>query len=193
MADLFLRAALGSVAVAPAAAAGAGRATERAVVVGSAGTWTPGGEPMWPSAAQEVLARGLSPEGFVSRRLTPALVQDADVVLAATRALRDEVVTLVPAALRKTFTWRELAWLVEGLSGGDVPGGSPAERLRSLPVVVGSRRGHLIPPPGEDLDIEDPVGQPAAAVSVAADAILAAALVISEQLRPVSSARHRRA
>lgn len=134
-----------------------------AIEVGSAGTWTRGDEPIWPAAGEEARHRGLDPAAFRSRRLTPDLVRDADLVLAATRALRDEVITLAPAAMRRCFTWLELAWLIDGLAPHDLPGtapgATPAERLRAIPAAAAARRGHLVAPSGSSLDIADPVNR----------------------------------
>ncbi len=130
-----------------------------AIEVGSAGTWTRGDEPIWPAAGEEARHRGLDPSAFRSRRLTAGLVRDADLVLAATRALRDEVITLAPAAMRRCFTWLELAWLLDGLAPQDLPGDSPADRLRAVPATAAGRRGHLVAPSGSSLDIADPVNR----------------------------------
>jgi protein-tyrosine phosphatase len=142
-----------------------------AIPVASAGTWTRGGEPIWPAAGAEARRRGLDPDRFRSRLVNPALVREADLVLAATRALRDEVVAQAPFALRRTFTWRELAWLLDGVAPGDVPGQAPLERLQAIPGIAATRRGHLVPPPGDAFDVEDPVGLPPTHLPIAAHQI----------------------
>lgn len=154
------------------AAAGYPRAAQ--VEVASAGTWTRGGEPIWPAAGAEAQRRGLDPTTFRSRLVTPAIVQQADLILAATRALRDEVIALAPAAMRRTFTWLELAWLLEGVDPAELPGQSGDERLRAVPALAASRRGHLQAPPGSSLDVADPVNRDAAYLSEATDEISAA-------------------
>lgn len=128
------------------------------VEVASAGTWTRGGEPMWPPAAEEALAQGLDPTGFRSRLLTPQFVVDADVVLAATRALRDEVIGVVPAARSKVYTMRELAWLVSAVPA-DWHSKPLAERVQLLPEHARRARGRVAAPPAASLDIEDPAGR----------------------------------
>ena len=184
LAQLFLAAALGSAAGSPPPPGG--------IAVSSAGVWTRGDEPIWPPAGEEARRRGISASGFRSRPITPELVQDADLILAATRALRDEVVTMVPAALRKTFTWRELAWLLDGVSAAQVPGDTPAARAQSIAAVAAGRRGHLVAPPGPELDVEDPVGSTPEALTDAADTILASLLVLTQGLVPPPRGRHRR-
>jgi protein-tyrosine phosphatase len=144
------------------------------VAVTSAGTRARGGEEIWPEAAGELRRRGISPLGFDSHPLTSALVIGADLVLTATRAHRDEVVSAHPAALRRAFTWRELAWLIGGLRREDLPGPSTAGRLAGLAGVASRRRGSLPPPPGHLLDVVDPVGGPPGAVAASAREIEAA-------------------
>jgi len=141
------------------------------VPITSAGTRARRGEPIWPGAAVELERRGISALGFDSHPLHPDLLTGADLVLTATRKHRDDVVSGCPAVLRRTFTWRELAWLVDGLGPGDLPGAGPAERLAGLAAVVGARRGVLTPPPPHQLDVDDPVGGPEGAVEIAATQI----------------------
>lgn len=148
------------------------------VPVTSAGTRARPGEPIWPGAAVELDRRGVSSFGFASHPVEIPLLRGADLVLTATRAHRDEVVAAFPAVLRRTFTWRELAWLVSGLRRGDVPGRTAAERLAALAPLAGSRRGLLQPPPPDLFDIADPVGGPDGAVA-------AAAAEIEQALAPV--------
>ncbi|WP_158220386.1 low molecular weight phosphatase family protein [Kineosporia sp. A_224] len=147
------------------------------VAVASAGTWTRGGEPMWGPAAQEAWSRGLDPEGFTSRMLTPAIAGEASVVLAATRALRDEVICSVPTVLARTFTWRELAWLVTAQppvwAGESLP-----ERLRLLPEHARRARGAVAAPPPAALDVDDPAGRSAATVRRCADETFTAVTTI---------------
>jgi protein-tyrosine phosphatase len=138
------------------------------VPVTSGGTRARVGEPIWPSAAAELERRGVSALGFASHPVEPALLRGADLVLTATRAHRDEVVASFPAALRRTFTWREFAWLLTGVERADVPGGTPLERLAALAAVAGGRRGRLQAPPPHLFDVADPVEGPDGAVAVAA-------------------------
>lgn len=148
------------------------------VPVTSAGLRAVPGQDIWPEAAQELERRGVSALGFDSHPLHPALVAGADVVLTATRAQRDQVVAEHPAALRRTFTWRELAWLVRGMTPADLAGGTAAARIAELPVVAGRRRGAAAPPSPQLLDVADPVGGAAGAVAVAVREI-------EDALRPV--------
>lgn len=98
LAERLLRARLGS--------------TDR-VEVTSAGVLARAGDTMDPDTVAELIARGGSPEGFVSRQLEEQMLREADLVLVATRELRSRVLEDVPAALRRTFTIREFAALLD--------------------------------------------------------------------------------
>lgn len=141
------------------------------VPVTSAGTRARQGEEIWPSAAVELARRRVSPLGFGSHPLTPALVAGADLVLTATRAHRDEVLATFPAARGHAFTWRELAWLVTGLDPAGVPGRTAMEVLAAVPAAAIARRGRLVPPPPVEFDIADPVEHGDHAVAEAATQI----------------------
>lgn len=141
------------------------------IPVTSAGTDAVPGQPIWPGAAEQLELRGISAYGFSSYPLTPDLVRGADLILTATRDHRDRLVARHPEAMRRTFTWRELAWLVDDLGQGDIPGEDAAERLRAIPSTIVARRGHLTPPPPHLFDVVDPVGRANGAMVTAADEI----------------------
>lgn len=128
------------------------------IYVTSAGIQGPAGQPIQPLAAAELKRRGISAGRFVSQLLDMKMVERAHVVLTATRRQRDEIIAQSPPALRHTFTWRELAWLVDGLRPDEVPGRYPVERLANLPAVAKLRRGYLQPRPPEQYDVADPMG-----------------------------------
>jgi protein-tyrosine-phosphatase len=88
------------------------RAGGESVLVMSAGIRATAGEPMQPRAIDELTRRGISSDGFRSTPLDLGVVGHAHLVLTATRSQRDQLVASVPGALKKTFTWRELAWLL---------------------------------------------------------------------------------
>ncbi|WP_238453502.1 low molecular weight phosphatase family protein [Micromonospora sp. ATA51] len=112
------------------------------IFVTSAGIHGPPGRPMQPMAAAELKRCGISSDRFVSQPLDLKAVERAHLVLTASRRQRDEIIAQSPSALRHTFTWRELAWLVGGLRPGEVPGRYPVERVANLPRVVRRRRGY---------------------------------------------------
>jgi protein-tyrosine-phosphatase len=88
------------------------------VLVMSAGIRAMAGQPMQPRAIDELTRRGISSDAFRSTPLDLGVVGHAHLVLTATRSQRDELVASVPGALNKTFTWRELAWLLRDVRPG---------------------------------------------------------------------------
>jgi protein-tyrosine phosphatase len=104
---------------------------------------------MTAEAQAELVGLGGSADGFVARRFQASLVGDADLVLTATTEIRRAVLEEVPGALRRTFTWRELATLVDGRTY-DTPA--------ALVADAADRRGETA---GLDLDTEDPIGRSA--------------------------------
>jgi len=119
--------------------------------VTSAGTHGWDGSEMDPAAASQLIRLGGDPAGFTGRQLTPAFMQSADLVLTATRAHRQLVLSELPQALRRTFTMTEFAHLVE--SSGDRP--TPADSPAELVAWAASRRGSATL---DDYDVADPYG-----------------------------------
>jgi protein-tyrosine phosphatase len=111
---------------------------------------------------------------FRAHQLTQDDALGADLVLTMTRAQRAVVVSLAPAALRRTFTLREFADLV-GLCVTErpAPGGSAADRLAHLTAVAPRARSRRSAGVADDID--DPYGKDAAAhrraVAEIADAV----------------------
>ena len=131
----------------------------------SAGTGTVDGRAMTAEAAEQVKAYSADPAGFVSAELRESHVGGADLVLAATRAHRSDVVTLDPGALRRAFTITEFARLAAALTdrtAGDASPHLPAEpieRARALVAAAARARGTVRPARLDDDDIPDPIGQ----------------------------------
>ena len=130
------------------------------VEVASAGTRALVGHPLSPPMDALVAGAGGDPTGFAARQLTERLARPADLVLALTREHRGEVVELWPAAVRRTFTLREFARLVQVVDPDLLPPPtSPAARLRALvPAAAAHRR--QVADPGSD-DVVDPYRRPA--------------------------------
>ncbi|MFG1927946.1 low molecular weight phosphatase family protein [Cryptosporangium sp. NPDC048952] len=150
------------------------------VVVSSAGTSAPVGQPIHPLAAAELTKRGVGSGDFSARRLEAEAAERADLLLTATRRHRDRIIAANPPLLGRVFTWRELAWLVDGLGNTIVRGEHLTDRVRNLPRAAGMRRGYLRPPPPDEFDVRDPMGgteqdfkQAAAEIDDAVVAILA--------------------
>lgn len=131
-----------------------GEDADALVSVSSAGVMALVGEPMDASAHEQLQRLGGSAEGFHARQLDPRSVAQADLVLTATLALRSRVLEEAPRALKRTFTIRELAGLVEADVDRDLPLTGPVE----LVARAASWRGAV----GiEDYDVPDPIGQSA--------------------------------
>ena len=136
-----------------------------AATVFSAGTGALVGAPISPPMASLVEAAGGDASGFAARQLTRDVVRSADLVLALTRAHRSAVVRLEPAALRRTFTLRELARLLSLTTLEDLPA-EPLPRLLDVIARAQASRaapGALLAPDGaSDDDVDDPYGGDAA-------------------------------
>ena len=132
---------------------------DAAVEFSSAGTHGFREYPMDGVMAGALNDRGLSPETFLSRPLTAALIEDADLVITAEAAHRNFILDDHAAAFRKVFTLGQVAEVVrnspEGLTG--------PELVRAL----GERRGASEP----RLDVRDPYGRGAKAAEAAAEQI----------------------
>jgi protein-tyrosine phosphatase len=120
------------------------------IAVGSAGTHAKVGEAMHPGAARVLRDLGVDASDFASRPVSADLIGRASLVLTATREQRAFCVRLAPAALRRTFTIRQLGRLATALrESGDQEG----ELLDGITRI----RGGLQPVPSEEDDLADPV------------------------------------
>ena len=128
----------------------------------SAGVHALVGRPMPEQAAAISSGLGADPSHHAATQLTPAIVADADLIVAMAREHRSEVVRMLPRANRYTFTLRELARLTESLATDfrpemiDVSESKPGQ-LRLLVPLVAGRRGLAEPAesPSDD-DVIDP-------------------------------------
>ena len=128
-------------------------------VVGSAGVGAMVGYAMSRYAAAELEAFGGNARGFAARQLTPDLIEEADLVLTATRDLRSQVLAENPGALRRTFTILEFAALC------DMGEGSSAEELVRWAGAHRSAAGSV------EQDVPDPFRRGAEVHAAAASAI----------------------
>lgn len=83
--------------------------------VSSAGMYALAGQPMSPRAAAQLEQYGGDPAGFEARQLDSSIALGSDLILVATAELRSQVLAEWPAVLRRTFTVREFAALLEVL------------------------------------------------------------------------------
>jgi protein-tyrosine phosphatase len=101
-------------------------------------------------------------------------VDEADLVLTATRTHRAAVVRLQPRANRRTFTMREFGRLAAAVDVSTLPDGDPVTRLRTAVEEAASHRGLVAPEQPEDDDVPDPYGGPPAGYEDAGRLIAAA-------------------
>lgn len=142
--------------------------------VSSAGTRAIVGEPAQPSSARIIRTYGGTPDGFVARQLTPAILRQADLVLAMTTRHRGEVLQLNPSLLKRTFTIREFARMLETLEQREMaqgnlhPEDSPAPVAtqaglaalwRGLPAQAASVRHLALAADAAENDVIDPYGR----------------------------------
>lgn len=152
------------------------------VEVTSAGTGAVVGAPVAPPMQALLADRSLESDTFRARQLRREHLLAADLVLTMTRRQRSQVVELVPAVVRRTFTLRELARLLAGVDPDVLGPDLVLERLRrSLPAAAAQRR--YVADPRTD-DIDDPYGLDAAAYPRAFDAIADAVDRIGTVLAP---------
>jgi protein-tyrosine phosphatase len=133
----------------------------------SAGTRALPGRPMVINAADALVELGGDPSEFSSRRITPAVVADADLVLTMTTAHRDSVLLVSPTAFRRTFTLSEAVRLIRDRDASTVP-----ELHAARPFSTAE--------PGED--VLDPMGHPYPEFQSAAMRILDLTRVVVTQL-----------
>ena len=151
------------------------RSAVKPTTVSSAGSRAQPGMRMDPHAQAQLLRREAHVPGFRARRLTADMIEDADLILTASRDHREDVVTLVPTSLRRCFTVRECARLL-GFAGAPPGPCSPTE----LAATAAELRGYGA---GRDAeDIADPVGQGRRAFARTADELAAALAPVARWL-----------
>lgn len=126
--------------------------------VRSAGTRALRGHPMDATSASLLGPVAMASAGFTATQLTADLVARQDVVLTLTREHRSAVLRLRPEALRKTFSLREFARLLDTVDLAVLPRRRPARWEQLLPALAANRTRARLPDPAED-DVVDPYGQ----------------------------------
>ncbi|MFD1715617.1 low molecular weight phosphatase family protein [Amnibacterium flavum] len=124
------------------------------VVVESAGTGALVGHPIAEPMARLMESAGIDAADGAGRRLTRDMVTDADLILTAEREHRSAVVSLLPGALRRTFSVRQFARLL-----GQLEPGAEQLTLPDLVAVAAASRG-ATPSQGADDDVPDPWQRP---------------------------------
>ncbi|MBE7370807.1 arsenate reductase/protein-tyrosine-phosphatase family protein [Dermacoccus barathri] len=127
------------------------------IEVTSAGTGALAGWPVDPGSVALLDAAGIDSTAFRARQLTVDMVEDADLVLTATRAHRRAVVQEAPLGLRKTFALTDFADLVVDVQPQEVEAARGRSGVGKLVAAAGARR-HLVHarPEDDDADIVDP-------------------------------------
>jgi len=122
----------------------------------SAGMTPNRGGAVAPRMADLLAGEGIDVSDFESRPVSEADVRDAGLVLGMTREHRSHSVTLWPAAVRKTYTLKEFARLIDRVSPEELDraaASTPADRLAALTTLAGHKR---MPATPEEDDIPDP-------------------------------------
>jgi protein-tyrosine phosphatase len=134
--------------------------------VTSAGTRAMVGDPMQPLSGDIVRMFGGNPDGFVSRQLTSKILRGVDLVLTMTSGHRGEVLQQDASLLKRTFTIREFARMLDVLddrgeatpvtSDDGNPLGANAAFWRGLPARAAAVRHLSLPADSAENDIIDP-------------------------------------
>ncbi|WP_159451329.1 low molecular weight phosphatase family protein [Demequina sp. NBRC 110054] len=119
--------------------------------VSSAGVMAVVGGKM-PMEMSLAMPAGFSGEGHAGRQLTPAIVQESDLIIAMTVEHRRRIVSENPLALKRTFLLEEIAMTAR--AGVPLAGGSPGERITHIAAAVQAHRPILA---GQDIaEVPDP-------------------------------------
>ncbi len=125
----------------------------------------------------ELARLGHEATGHQSRALDVHHIEQADLVLTAAREHRASVLAMSPRALRKTFTLREFAALIDDVE---------SDSLEDL-VAEASRRRSTAP---ADVDLPDPYMQEPEVHHRVADAIVAAVDTVVDRLSDLPARGH---
>ena len=140
--------------------------------VRSAGTRALVGDPVQPLSADIIRTFGGTADGFAARQLTSKILRPVDLVLTMSSTHRGEVLQLDASLLKRTFTIREFARMLDVLqeretppAGGSIqPGGdhhgdrvsANTKLWRALPARAASVRHLALAPEAADNDVVDP-------------------------------------
>lgn len=135
--------------------------------VASAGTRAMVGDPMQPISADIVRTYGGNPDSFEARQLNSRILRGVDLVLTMTSGHRGEVLQQDASMLKRTFTIREFARMLDVLDGrateapakddGDAhPLAANTAYWRSLPARAAGVRHLALPADSAENDIIDP-------------------------------------
>jgi protein-tyrosine phosphatase len=110
-----------------------------------------------PEAIETAREKGLDAGSLSPTQLTADLLREADVVVTMTRDHSAEVLDVAPEAAEKTFTLKELSWLLASL-----PASRPTSERESVLARIAEahrrRASGRVAAPAED--VRDPLGLP---------------------------------
>lgn len=159
------------------------------VRVESAGTGALVGHGMPDPALRLAREDGFAGESHRARQISEKLIGDAGLVLALSREHRRAVVSLVPSAVRRTFTLRELANIVPAAqsSASDSAQQSTSNSAEALKdaVALAARLRGTVPPPEDpaDFDVIDPFRRSEATYQLSYTQLKPAAVAVGLYLR----------
>lgn len=167
---------------------GLDEAAPGAFAVSSAGIRALVDKPAQPGSVKIAARLGASLETFAARQLTERHIGEADLILVLAEAHRAPALALGPAALKRTFTLREFARIVELL-----PGPTTRETIQETwkrYVADGDRIRHRVRLDDPRLnDVTDPFGLDQSAYERMADELVPA---VSTLIRAAEPRRRRR-
>lgn len=147
--------------------------------VGSAGTQAMIGNLVNPGSAGILELRGVDHAEFAARQITERMLDDIDIVLPLEVAHRKIVLSYSPRHLKRAFTLKEFARLLDSAEAREpwtqrLAGlATPEERWAALPSHLARERGLSRVADGVD-DIADPYRRPQAAFDAMATEVDAA-------------------
>lgn len=105
----------------------------------------------------------LDASAHVARQINESMIRDSALIVAMAREHRRYIVQAVPAAMRRTFTLRELARIADSAEESlreavsNAGASTPEEAMRAAVALAASLRG-TVPPPADpdDFDVIDP-------------------------------------
>ncbi|MBW8741862.1 MAG: low molecular weight phosphatase family protein, partial [Acidobacteria bacterium] len=131
------------------------RLDDGAPAVGSAGTIAVDGAPAMPESVEAARERGVDIRTHGARRLTPQLIDDADLVVGMAAEHREAVARLLPGAAARAFTLKELTRILEARTTAETE-----PRLDARVGAAAAARANGAPANRFDEDVVDPLGMP---------------------------------
>jgi glycine hydroxymethyltransferase len=129
----------------------------RGIGVASAGVSGWDESPAVPEAVEALRERGIAIDTHLGRHLSRAMIESADLVIAMSGEHRTAILQLAPSAASRTFTLKELVYLLGNLLE-DIPAGDPESRMRQAVRAASRLRDEATLEELGDEDIADPLG-----------------------------------